>query len=210
MLLTNQQNNGLTEFTKMALSRRTAASLSELIGCPVVVQVSGVSLYPLSRLATELAESLPSQMATVHQLFTGSISGDSLFLLDYYYALMLTNLLQTDSLPKSDRLDASACDILTEVGNLVLNAYLGMLSKMLQRPLSFSVPSFELELLSPLMDSLIVEKNEFRYALVVNTTFQLHNNSVNAHLSFVSGVVSLSCVIKAIETWASIAVPTVV
>lgn len=207
MLLTEKQKNGLTEFTKMALARRTAHSLSNIIGAPVLVQISNVSLHPLSLLTREFAEMLPDRVATVHQSFKGSISGDALLLLDYYYALMLMNLLNQNSLAPCDRLDVSACEVLTEVGNLVLNAYLGMLSKMLQRQLSFSIPCFELELLCPLVDSLIVGKNEFRYALVVDTTFQLQERSVKCHLVFVSGVVSLSCLIKAIETWAAIAIP---
>lgn len=206
MLLTHIQKKGLTEFTTMALARRTAASLSDLIGSPIVVRVSEVSLHPLSGLVGELGDCLPSQIATVHQKFIGSISGDALLLLDYYSALMLSNLLRHNGVELSDRLDGSDWEVLTEVGNIVLNGYLGMLGRMLQRPLSFSVPTFELKLLHPLAESLIVGKNEFRYALVVNTSFQLHDQSVNASLVLVSGVVSLSCLVKAIETWASIAV----
>ncbi|MCT7985099.1 chemotaxis protein CheC [Laspinema sp. A4] len=206
MLLTETQKNGLTEFTKMALARRTAASLSELIGFPVVVQVSNVSLQPLSGLVPEFSELLPNQVATIHQLFTGSITGDALLLVDYYYALMLSNVFRHDSDILPHRLDASACEILTEVGNIVLNAYLGMLSKMLQRQLSFSIPCFDIEELVSLTDSLTIGKNEFRYALVVETLLQFHDKSVPTHLVFVSGVVSISCLIKAIETWASLSV----
>lgn len=205
MLLTETQKNGLTEFTKMALARRTAASLSELIGFPVVVQVSNVSLHPLSGLLTEFSELLPNEVATIHQLFTGSITGDALLLVDYYYALMLSNVFRNNSEILPHRLDASACEILTEIGNVVLNAYLGMLSKMLQRQLSFSIPSFDIEYLVSLTESLTLGKNEFRYALVVDTLLQFHDKSVPTHLVFVSGVVSISCLIKAIETWASIA-----
>jgi chemotaxis protein CheC len=206
MLLTETQKNGLTEFTNMALARRTTASLSQLLGLPVIVQVSGVSLHPLSGLNREFSQHLPNQIATIHQLFTGSISGDALFLIDYYYALMLSNIFRTEPHVSVPLLDASACDILTEVGTMVLNAYLGMLSKMLQRQLSFSIPFFNIEELETLTDSLTVGRNEFRYALVVDTSLQLHDKSVQAHLVFVSGVVSISCLIRAIETWASLAV----
>lgn len=207
MLLTETQKNGLTEFTKMALARRTNTSLSELIGFPLVVQVSNVSLNPLSGLFSEFSELLPNQVATIHQLFTGSITGDALLLIDYYYALMLANVFRQNSDILPQCLDTSACEILTEIGNLVLNAYLGTLSKMLQRQLSFSIPTFDIEHLFSLSESLTLGKNEFRYALVVETVFQFHDKSVPSYLVFVSSVVSISCLIKAIETWASIAIP---
>jgi hypothetical protein len=97
MLLTEKQKNGLTKFIKLVLSRRTAASISELIASPVVLEVEEVSLHPLSRLTTEFADILNNEVTTVHQMFAGSMSGDALLMLDYEVAVMLTNLLRHNS-----------------------------------------------------------------------------------------------------------------
>ncbi|MGK7900355.1 MAG: chemotaxis protein CheC [Hormoscilla sp.] len=221
MLLTEKQKKGLTKFIKLVLSRRTAASISELIKSPVVLEVEGVSLHPLSRLTTEFADILHNEVTTVHQMFAGSMSGDALLMLDYEVAVMLTNLLRQNndilifrqskipgnSGPRS-QLDISACEVLTEVGNILLNAYLGMLSNLFGGKVSFAMPSFQIELLHELLDSLILSKNEVRYVLVVDTTFQLCDNSVNSQILLVSSVMSLSCLIKAIEPWSEMGVPS--
>lgn len=208
MLLTEKQNHGLTQFVRAALSRRPAVSISEIIGLPVVLEVSGVSLHPLSKLATEYHSFLPTDVATVHQVFSGSMSGDALLLLDDRHALMFANWLRKKNknpgLPLS-YLNVSDCEILTEIGNIVLNSYLSMLTNLNSGKIFFSVPYFQIKPLKNLVDSLIVSKNEIRYVIVINTTFRLPDNFVDGYLVLVSSVVSLSCLIRAIEeSWSEV------
>lgn len=208
MLLTEKQNHGLTQFVKAALSRHPAASISEVIGLPLVLEVEGVSLHPLGQLSNEYASFLPTEIATVHQIFSGSITGDALFLIEQSCALMFTNSLRKSSknpgLPLP-RLNISDCEVITEIGNIVLNSYLSMLSKLQAGTISFSVPYFQIKPLKELVNSLVISKNEMRYVIVVNTTFRLSDNSFNGYLLLVSSVLSLSCLIKAIEeSWSEV------
>src|ERR1051325_2339155 len=92
MQLSERQNDALTELINIAFSR-TAASLSELTGHRVVLDVPKVAIYPVSELSTRLAEFLPAELASVHQVFTGALTGDALLLLSYDGAVTLTDLL---------------------------------------------------------------------------------------------------------------------
>jgi chemotaxis protein CheC len=97
--------------------------------------------------------------------------------------------------------------MLTEVGNILLNACLTMLGNLLDTKVVFSVPLLNLQKLNVLVHSLVAGKSELRYALLVRTCVHLHENWVSGYVVVVLGVPSLHCLIKAIETWANIAKP---
>src|SRR5215813_11567120 len=95
MELTDVQRDALSELINIAFSR-TAASLSELTGHRVLLDVPRIAIFPITELSTALAEFLPAEVATVHQVFTGPINGDALLLLSYDGATTLTDLLTGD------------------------------------------------------------------------------------------------------------------
>jgi Chemotaxis protein CheC, inhibitor of MCP methylation len=199
MELTERQNDSVTELINIAFSR-TAASLSELTGHRVLLDVPQVSLYPISQLAVELSKFLPAEIATVHQVFSGPLAGDALLLLNYEGAVMLTDLL-TDEHAPSTRLDESAREVLTEVGNIMLNACLGVFGNLLHVWVSFSVPHLHLETLNDLVDSVIADKDEVRYALVIYTAFRLRDSAISGYMVIALSVASLDRLIREVERW---------
>jgi chemotaxis protein CheC len=119
----------------------------------------------------------------------------------------LTDLLTPPGSPKTHRLDASAAEVLTEVGNILLNACLGMFGNLLQIQISFSVPRLHLEALDGLLHSLVIGKDELRYAMVVYTAFHIRESAIDGYMVMVLGVASLDCLIQAIDDWANSGVP---
>lgn len=199
MQLTERQNDALTELINIAFSR-TAASLSELTGHRVVLDVPKIAIYPVNELMTKLAEFLPAELASVHQVFTGPLTGDALLLLNYDGAVTLTDLL-TDDFIHSHRLNESAREVLTEVGNILLNACLGVFGNLLQVRISFSVPRLHLENLGDLVRSLVIDKEELRYALVIYTAFRVRDSAITGYLVIALSVVSLDRLIHEVEKW---------
>jgi chemotaxis protein CheC len=199
MELTERQNDSVTELINIAFSR-AAASLSDLTGHRVLLDVPQVSLYLISELPNELAKFLPAEIATVHQVFSGPLAGDALLLLNYDGAVMLTELL-TDEYTRSKRLDESAREVLTEVGNILLNACLGVFGNLLQVRVAFSVPHLHLEALDEVINSLIQDKDEVRYALVIYTAFRLRDSAVSGYLVIALSVASLDRLIREVELW---------
>ena len=199
MELTDRQKDSLSELINIAFSR-TAASLSELTGHRVLLDVPKVAIHPIDQLSGALAEFLPAEVATVHQVFTGAVTGDALLLLNYDGAVILKDLL-TDQPMTTDRLDESDREVLTEVGNILLNACLGMFSNLLQVHVSFSVPRLHLETLEMLLKTLVIGKEGLRYALVVYTAFRLRDSSVKGFLVIALNVASLDRLIQEAESW---------
>ncbi len=199
MKLTADQRDALTEVINIAFSR-TAAALSDLTGHRVLLDKPVVELYRLSELSAALGGFVKGEVASVHQVFRGPVGGDALLLLNYEGAVALANLLG-DPQDKRNRLNASDQEVLTEVGNILLNACLGTFGNLLEVHISFTVPRLHLEALTGLLDSLIIDEDSLRYALVVFTNFHLRESSVGGYLVVVLGVQSLDRLLQAVEQW---------
>ena len=99
------------------------------------------------------------------------------------------------------QLDESSREVLTEVGNILLNACLGMFGNVLRVRVSFSVPSLHLESLESLIDSLREENVDLSYAIIVYTSFRIRETAVTGYLVLVLSIVSLNRLIDEIENW---------
>ena len=199
MELTQTQQDALIELLNIGFGR-AASSLSQLTGHRVLLEVPQVSVHPIDELHRTLEQLLSDQIASVHQIFSGPVSGDALLILDHSAAGMLKELLTSEP-PLPLPLDASAREVLTEVGNILLNACLGTFGNILRVQVSFSVPHLNLDTLQALMRSLLVNHQGLRYALVVHAGFKLRDTEVRGFLVIVLSVSSLDRLIRAVEDW---------
>ncbi|HEY0763992.1 MAG TPA: hypothetical protein VGD61_16575 [Pyrinomonadaceae bacterium] len=199
MKLTERQTDALAELINIAFAR-TGAALSELTGHRVVLNAPEVAIYRTEELRGALAKFVPGDVASIHQVFAGPIAGDALLLLNYAGAVHLTDLLTDEDQP-SAFLDESAREVLTEVGNILLNACLGMFGNLLNVRVTFSVPRLHLETLDELIESTTFNKPDMRFALVVYTAFQIRDSSVKGFLVIVLSVASLDRLIQEVDAW---------
>jgi chemotaxis protein CheC len=200
MELTERQRDAISELINIAFSR-TGAALSELTGHRVLLNAPEVSVHPTTELPGALAKFIPGEIASIHQVFGGPVAGDALLLLNHDGAVHLTDLLTDGSGPPSSRLDESAREVLTEVGNILLNACLGMFGNLLDVRVSFSVPRLHLETLDELLASLTTGESGPRFALVVYTAFHIRDSAVKGFLVMVLSVASLDRLIHEVEAW---------
>jgi chemotaxis protein CheC len=197
--LTATQHDALIELLNIGFGR-AAASLSELTGHRVLLDVPQVSVHPMDELNQALRQVVADEVASVHQIFSGPVAGDALLILDYTAAGMLKELL-TNEPPLPLTIDSSAREVLTEVGNILLNACLGTFGNILKVQVSFSVPHLNLDTLNHVMRSLLVNREGLRYALVVHAGFKLRDAEVRGYLVIVLSVASLDRLIRAVEDW---------
>jgi len=200
MELTDRQRDSISELINIAFAR-TGAALSELTGHRVILNAPEVSVHPTAELPGALAKYIPGEVASIHQVFGGPVAGDAILLLNHDGAVQLTDLLTDGGGAPSNRLDESAREVLTEVGNILLNACLGMFGNLLDVRVSFSVPRLHLETLDELLASLSADGGEPQYALVVYTAFQIRESSVKGFLVMVLSVASLDRLIHEVEAW---------
>ena len=202
MILTENQTDALGEFINIAFSR-TASSLSEITGHRVLLEVPEVEIHDIADVATNLARFLPGDVASIHQPFNGSIAGDAFLILNYEGAVRLTELLTDGSNGSNphEQLDESAREVLTEVGNILLNACLGMFGNELKVRVNFSVPMLHVDSFDAVLNSVAKERESIQYAIIVYTSFRIRESEVKGYLVLVLSVVSLNLLVEAIEHW---------
>jgi chemotaxis protein CheC len=199
MQLTSRQEDALIELLNIGFGR-AAASLSELTGHRVLLEVPQVTIHPIEDVGDALGRIIRTDVASVHQIFSGQVSGDALLILDQTGAAMLKELLTNEpALPLA--IDASAREVITEVGNILLNACLGTFGNLLDVHVSFSVPHLSLESLGAILETLRVHRQGVQYALVVHAGFKLRNAEVQGYLMIVLSVASLDRLIRSVEQW---------
>ena len=197
-LLPNQQD-ALTELINIGFGR-AAAALSKLTGHRVQLEVPHVAMCPIEEMADHLRPLVGNELATVHQIFSGPVGGDALLVLDQNSASILKELLTNEpALPLT--IDRSAREVVTEIGNILLNACLGTFGNLLKVQVSFSVPHLTLETLEGVVSSIAVDREGLQYALIVHSSFRLRNSSLTGYLVIVLGVASMERLIAALERW---------
>ena len=191
-------HDALTELFNIGL-HRAAASLSELTGQRIIVDLPRLWVCPIEETHARLRELLSGELATVHQIFMGNVTGDAVLVLEYDAASRLAALLTNGDVAVDGRLDQSAREVLTEVGNVILSSCLSAFGDMLHVSVTFSVPRIHVESLDGMLRSLKVETDELHYTLLAATRFRLTEGEVGGYLMIAVGLSSLAMITKSLE-----------
>ena len=196
VLLERLDKDALTELFNIGL-HRAASSLSEITGQRILVDLPRLWVCPISEMHERLFQLLHGDLATVHQIFKGTVTGDAVLVLEYEKAARLAGLL-TEDVAMGGRLDQSAREVLAEVGNVILSSCLSAFGDMLRVTVSFSVPRIHVESLDGMLRSLQVEGGELQYAMLASTRFRLSEGEVGGYLIIAIGLKSLSLISDAL------------
>jgi len=197
MELTVTHQDTLTELINIGYGR-AAAALSELTGRRIILEVPRVAVYPIQEVGEALTSVLQGEVASVHQVFSGPVAGNALLLLDKEAAMMLNSLLLDSS---SGQMLAAEREALIEVGNIVLNACLGVFGNLLQVQVTFAVPRLHLESVDGVLKSISVRSEELQYALMVHTRFSVKGSGVSGYLVILLGITSFTRLLSELEKW---------
>ena len=199
MKIEELDHDALTELFNIGL-HRAASSLSELTGQRIIVDLPRLWICPIEETHARLIDLLDGDLATVHQIFKGTVTGDAVLVLDYESATRLAALMTDGSVAIGGRLDQSAREVLAEVGNVILGSCLSSFGDMLQVSVSFSVPRMHIESLEGLLRSMRVDSEDLSFALLAATRFRLTEGEVGGYLIIAVGMSSLSLIARALET----------
>src|SRR5579862_1565449 len=198
MELTASQKDALTELINIGYAR-AAAALSDLTGHRISLEVPEVAIHLIPEISEKLQRVIVGEVASINQVFSGPINGNAILLLDRGAALLLNNLL-TDRSGTSD-LDGAAREVITEVGNIVLNACLGAFGNLLKIQVTFTVPHLQVETVQKVLRSITVSGDELEYALIIHTRFHMRASDVSGYLVIILGVTSLERLLMELQKW---------
>ena len=198
MELTPVQKDTLTELISIGYAR-AAAALSDLTGHRITLAVPEVEVHQIEEIAPLLRNVVVGEITSVNQVFGGAISGNAVLLLDKSAALLLNRLL-TDR-PQVAEFDEAAREVLIVVGNIVLNACLGVFGNLLHVQVSFTVPKLNVNEIDEVLRSISGEVSNLRFALMIHTRFHLRASNVSGYLVIILGVTSLDRLLLELRRW---------
>jgi chemotaxis protein CheC len=199
MELTATQQDALTELINIGYAR-AAAALSDLTGHRISLEVPEVAIHVISEIKTRLLPVIKDEVASVNQVFSGPINGNAILLLDREAALLLNSLL-TDRDQAQGKLDGAAREVITEVGNILLNACLGAFGNLLKVQVTFTVPYLQVDNVDKVLRSITVAGSELEYALIIHTRFHMRASNVSGYLVIILGVTSLKTLLEELRKW---------
>ncbi len=197
MELTPQQKDALIELINIGFGR-AASALSILVGQRVIIEAPSVELFPLLHLNEALARLSDGEVTSVHQVFSGRISGTAMLLMDSASSAALVDLLaggngKTVALSEADR------ETMQETGNILLNAFTGSFGNLLQVHISFTVPHVHFDSLRNMLHTLTIDQLELEYALVVQVNFTLTGGNISGYVVIVMGIQSMESLLEAMR-----------
>jgi chemotaxis protein CheC len=200
MELTPAQRDALSELINIGYGR-AAGALSELTGYRVVLEVPQVAVHEIDKIAPLLDTVVKGEVAAVNQVFSGPISGNALLMLAEDAALMLSRLFDNERAPTRG-FDASAREVITEIGNILLNACLGVFGNLLHVQVAFAVPRLHVETVDHLLQSITLDsKEKLSHGLMIQTRFNLRASDVSGYLIIILGITSLDRLMRELEKW---------
>ena len=135
------------------------------------------------------------QPVSVQQHFSGGIHGDVFLFMDMDIAAIFIDLL-SGGIGNPRRLTASDREALIEVGNILLNAYIGSFGNLMHTHINIAVPELRLNGFERLFNS-IPESD--RHVLLVWTKFLLKNGAVAGHVALILDAGSLDTLFQTIH-----------
>jgi chemotaxis protein CheC len=137
-MLTDLERDALTELANLGIGR-AAASLSRMIGEPVQLSVPSVELLGPGEIALRMARRTPSTFIGIREDFTGNFPGRALLLFPEEKSLELVRAVVGPATSLDEVADLEQ-EALAEVGNVILNGFLGTVANQLKRRMDVSLP----------------------------------------------------------------------
>lgn len=195
--INEQQRDALTELINIGFGR-AASALSILVGRRVFIEAPTVELFPLNTISDVLKILSIGEITSVHQVFSGRISGAAMLLMDSHSTAALVDLLSGGSGEERELLAADR-EAMQETGNILLNAFTGSFGNLLQVHISFAVPHVSYMTLQDMLRSLMVEQKTLEYALVVRVNFTVMQGNVSGYVIIVMGIESMEALLEAMR-----------
>ncbi len=184
MSLSELQMDAMQELSNMAINR-AAGKLAELTGRSIRLRVPRVGLLETEELRTFLRQRMGGTIPCINQSFTGSFSGTSMLIYPRDSAAQLASLVlnQRKNVAELSTLERSA---LIEIGNILINTFMGFIGEALELSLNLSIP--QMAVLSQesvetiLMDRQTADAGEQTVAMMIDNEMSVEETHVSGHM----------------------------
>ncbi len=195
-LLTAAQLDALQELINIGIGR-SASMLNQMLDVHVQLRVPQVKVLPAAVVEQELAQQLGlDPLSTVQLGFSGSFSGLAQLVFPTVSAAKLVSALMSENTDQPEDLDAIRSGTLSEIGNIVLNGVMGMISNLLHQHLKYTMPIYLEERVDHLLSLKSVVEDDV--VLLAQTRFLIEKLLVTGDIILLFKIGSFDTLLSAI------------
>ena len=165
-----------------------AGALNDMVGAHVELLVPSVRLVSPADIKEASRWVNEQELATVRLGFSGEIQGTTELVFPADSASKLVALLTGEELGTPD-LDSLRAGVLTEVGNILLNAVMGSITNVLQRHIRYELPTYSEETPEALVEA--VRSQADAPVLLAQTYFLVRQSHSSAEQDKIEGELTL-------------------
>lgn len=181
------ERDALTELLNIAVSR-AASSLRKMVGSLVGLTVPAIEIMTRHAAARLIEVENGKALTGVGQRFSGEFSGRAMLIVNQQSARRLSRMVM-DGAGLTEQDDALVKDALAETGNVMLNACVGSIANMLNRPLHISLPEIILGEASALFELSSAESESIVLFTYIN--FHIGTDAIRGYVALLVDLPSL-------------------
>ncbi|MCK5119616.1 MAG: chemotaxis protein CheC [Candidatus Latescibacteria bacterium] len=203
--LTPAQMDGLAEVINIGVGR-AASFLNDVIDAHITLEVPRVRLLPFEKLPQIGSEFGDDLVSCVVQTFQADYTGTAALVFPPESAARLVSAVTGEEITSAG-LDAVRSGVLTEVGNIVINAILGTMGNLLQTSLEFSLPEYRQIRIIEFMSPKSVD-NQNGFIILAEASFEIETLRINSYLLLIFELTSIDLLMSMIDNVTSDALPS--
>ena len=189
MYITPEQQDALSELINIGFGR-AAATLSVLVDQRVLLEAPRVELLSIPELRSAIDPLINGNEIIVDQVFRGTLSGNTILFMDKQSVAILVDLLSGGPGVEHE-ITGYDFEAMLEIGNILLNSYIGSFGNILKSHINFSVPNICDESLNEILLGFETNEDPGTYTLLVKTEFHFTNRSIGGYIILIISISSL-------------------
>ncbi len=190
------QQDALSEIFNIGVGR-AAGALSQILGDDIALSSPSVRLMPISEVQSLLAGRESTHYSAVSQQFSGPFQAEAVLIFPESNALLIvTHMLGNHLAP--DELAEYEQEVMCEVGNVILNACVSILSDLFHVEFTGGLPSHQYHA-SDLFNIQIPGNRD--HILVLHVQMSIQNQQIEGQLLYLLSVESLQLLMEYLDRY---------
>ena len=178
--LTELQHDALVEIFNMGVGN-AARAMSGIVNEEVTMSVPIITFQSRTDAATTLGNKESRNICGISQQYRGAFNTDAILMFPEEKSLEIVRLMVGESV-STEELTEMEQEAMSEIGNIILNACVGILANIFKRELEGSLPSYHVGSSSDILN--VDERSSNDIVMMLHIDFALEKHEIHGYVAF--------------------------
>lgn len=178
--LTELQHDALVEIFNMGVGN-AASAMSSIVNEEVTMSVPTITFQSRTDAASTLGNKESRRICGISQHYEGAFNTDAILMFPEEKSLEIVRLMVGESV-SMEELTEMEQEAMSEIGNIILNACVGILANIFKHELQGSLPTYHVGSSSDILE--VNEKSSEDVVLMLHIDFNLEKHQIHGYVAF--------------------------